>query len=404
MVRNYEIGKIETYKDQVFMRNVPLKVGEKNILGLTKSIANPIDKKTIAYLDMKPENLINEMRLKLTLPLLRGIDNDKDKRIRFFTKHTKFLGKSPHLNIFVIDLTLESYEKLNDEDINYLNYILTYEFNDIYVMPIVKFNGMPGAVEACEEYERFVNKMLESKNEMTPGDGLKIGISIPAGYSGARFDTLMSIYDKEEKRPEFVLMDFGNRKTTDFEFLGNTQRIMQIFKKKGKEAGDEEEYEKFFLYGYNARPFKKTGDDPQLAEDFCLIEMGFNSFGHQYGKRTFMPKELVFLYQPTWKSSRTFLSEDYKYHNLMGEKEKSEWDDWVDLVYGSGTSDSIPQPDNYSRDLVKRYNFVTVNDELSILRQGLIKNDPSLLGERLKNKEIPGAITKSFGKIESDTG
>ena len=400
LVRNYEIGKVTTFRDKVFMRSVPLKVGDKSIPGLTKSIAGPVDSKTISHLETNSKSMINEMRLRLTLPLLRNIDNDEDKRKAFFRNNTKFLEKS-YLNMFVIDLVLEQNERLEKEDINYLNYILTYELNGIYVMPIVRYNGMAGRKESSEEYEKFVRRMLESKNEMTPGDKLRVGISIPAGFPGPYYNGLFSLYEKEEKKSSFVLMDFANRRYTDLGFLGNIKRVMQFFQKKGKEEGEEEDYEEYYLYGFNVKPYKRAGEDIRLAEDMCLIEAGFNSIGHQYGKRMRLPKKLLESFRPTWRSSRTFWPDDYKYHNLEGQEEKSSWDDWVDLVYGNGTSVSIPVPNNKSRVLVKRYNFFSFNRELSALTEGIVKSDETLLKDKFKNKDIPDDITKRFGKLKT---
>jgi len=400
MVHNYEIGKVETYQDEVFMRNVPLKVGDKSIPGFTRSIAGPIDKKTIDQLKLKPENLINEIRLKLTLPLLREIDSNKIKRRKFFSsENAKFLKES-FLNMFVIEFTLEEKEKLEKEDINYLNYILTYELNDLYVMPIVRFNGMPGQTEASKEYDTFVTRMLESKNEMIPGD-LKVGISIPSGYEENSYSNLFSKYANEKKKPDFVLMDFNNRTTIHSDFLGNIPRVIQFFKKEGKEKGEEEQYEKYYLYGFNIKPYRRGSSESKCAaEDVRLILMGFNAFGHQYQKR--MGGDNFANYEPKWKSLRTFWSNDYKYHHLEGGKEKRNWDEWVDLVYGEGTNASIPNPNDKARKLSRRYNFVSLNKEFSELTRGVIKSDADLLKEKFKNKDIPDEITSRFGKPKND--
>lgn len=377
-----------------------MKVGDKSIPGLTKSIAGSVDARTIDQLEAYSQGLINEMRLKLTLPLLREIDNDEDKRLAFFRNNARFLEQL-HLNIFVIDLVLEQNEKLEKEDINYLNYILTYELNDVYVMPIVRYNWAMDKKQSADEYKMFVARMLESKNEMTPGDRLRVGISIPAGFPGPYFRDLFSLYEKEEKKSSFILMDFANRRCTDFGFLGNIQRVMEFFQKKGKEEGEEAEYEEYYLYGFNVKPYKKTGEDLRLAEDMCLVEAGFNSIGHAYGKRMRLPPEVLQKFKPTWKASRTFWPDDYKYHNLEAKKEKSSWNDWVDLVYGNGTSDSIPEPNGRSRVLVRRYNFFSMNRELSDLTEGIVKSDETLLTDKLKNKEIPNDIVKRFGKLKT---
>jgi hypothetical protein len=201
---------------------------------------------------------------------------------------------------------------------------------------------------------------------------------------------LFQLYDEEPTAPGFVSIDFAGTRTTDMRRMGVIPQVIQTF--------DAEDEEKYFLHGLNVRPYKRGAEGHPIAEDVCMIECGFNSFGDIYRKP--VPVNLP---PPDWKTSRVFWSDDYKYHDLSGSREKSRWHGWIDDVYGPGTSEEYMEPNPRLPSRVKRYNFYSLNEELATLSEGVRKSDGALIKERVLKKEIPDEVLTAVKAMRGRT-
>lgn len=383
MVSNYRIEDVHIFDETVFMRNVSLQVGGKKLDQFARALNRRVDMSTLTAANQKFGSNINELYMRLDLQTLRKIDEDPDEQAKFIRAKTKFLERG-QVNMFFLRLLVRVGERLTDDDINYLNMLLLYQLNDVYTIPIIEFEGEFSHQERKEKYDAFVKRILALKNSSVPGQ-LRTAISVPAYYPRKMIGELFDLYRNENKDPSLVVVDFAGMRLTDPKRISVIPQITQVF--------ENEKDEKYFLYGLNVRPYRRGTETP-VAEDFYMVQCGFNSFGDTYRK----PAPIT-LPPPDWNQSKIFWPEDYKYHDLTGTKERAKWHDWIDVVYGSGARSDYAVPNSRMNMCARRYNFYSLNDELSVVSDGVRKSDKNLIRSRVLSKEIPDEMLSAIKTI-----
>lgn len=232
-----------------------------------------IERTTDVRILEKVGKVLNECYIDLTLSKLRELDSDCEAQDRYILSRSKFLDRGM-INILVIKLRLEKGEELVDQDYDYLNNLLTWRRNDIYMMPILDFGESIDRKDRLERYDRFVDRMLQDRFNWINGN-CRIAMSIPDYIPRRMVDALFERYD--DCGPTFVGIDFNNsRMDKPSDKVGTVLNHFRLI-------GEDET----FLYGINAKPYRK-GDDVS-AWDIYLTHGSFNAIGPVHSKPRMVP-------------------------------------------------------------------------------------------------------------------
>lgn len=372
MSRSYKISKTEIIEEPVFMRVAELESPRKSVKSLVRSVDSYTYKKTLEKALSEFDTLINEIYLRMDLETLRRLDDDPEELKRYISRHSRFLLYDDLVNIFFIRLTLNEKDEIEKKDIEYLNGLLLYQLNDIYVMPILEFRGEIDKPKRIEIYNNFVKSLLQEKNTSRPD--LRVAITVPAYYPRRRLDTLFSLFSDENKEPTLVVVDFANQRPTDPSRIGIIPTVNNYFLENG--------VEKYFIYGLNVKPHKKGQFDP-IAEEILLVESGFNAIGAAYKTgevRVIIPPQ-------KWEHlNKLFDRGDYKYHPLSEADRREELHSWMEqyLNFGVDFSEVRSTINRY----VRQYNFYQLNFELSQLSEMVWKGDMDGIKSKVLGKDV----------------
>lgn len=391
MVLSYEVKDVNIYAEKVFMRYARLKVGSRSQETFAKSISPEIDRKVLSRIEKGIGTLINEIYLNLDLQKLREIDNDEDKQDRFIRENTKFLERNC-INVIFIKLIVREGDNLTQGDIEYINDLLLWETNSIYVVPILEFEGDIDKPRRVEIYDQFVKDILDMKERSVPGS-LRVGLSIPSYYPRKKIENLFSLYENENKEPAFICVDFANQRISDRKRIGILPAINRHFL--------DESNEKYFIYGLNVRPYKR-GENIPLAEDLLLVECGFNAFGPVHGKkgvRRFFPARTCWDHYP-----KLFWKMDYLYYPLSDDEKRKQWLTWRSELYDTDIEDDFKKASKGAAITIKRFNHLALNEELKELADGVRSGDSDLINQKLENKRIPDTVARGIMNILNKEG
>jgi len=389
MARSYEIKKVEVVEDPVFLRVVKLSVLDKNIDRFVRSVDRYTYRRTLDQSLSEFDSLINEIYIRIDLDTLRKIDNDPDAQKKFIQNNVHFLDCADLINIFFLKIVIKEKEKLNDQDIEYINSLLLYQLNDIYVVPILEFEGEIDKPTRVLMYNEFVEKLLEAKNTVNPN--LKVGISVPSYYPRRKIDILFSLYGEENKEPTFVAVDFAYQRATDPSRMGILPTINSYFLKDGNYN--------YFIYGFNVKPYKK-GERLPLSEEFMLIESGFNAVGTAYRNTDVR----VVITPRSWDHlNKIFNEDDYRYHPLSEEDKRQHLEEWLQefLKFDVNLNSVRSTVNRY----VRQYNFYTLNEEFAHISKAIWNSELDELTNRLLGKEVTALasdVARRLSKVQKD--
>ncbi len=403
----YRIGKVEEIEEAAFLRVVELKSEKASINKLTRSVDNSLTKGFIenVFLPDLKEGIF-EIFLKLDVNKLREIDNDEIARESFLMRRIfdSFAYSTNLLKMIVVVLVLKpknldknSDEYLNDKDLEYLNYMLMWIYNDIYVMPLIHFeNEVVKDEETGKEkiieipldkrisfYNDFVRRMLEIKNSIAPK--VVTTLTIPSYYKQRELDTLFGIYEMENTYPQLVVVDFGNKRLTSSRIIGRIPKVHKHYREMGEE--------RYFIYGFNVKPHKKGMDAP-LAEDFGSFLTGINAIGppHNLGKPKFPPALTSLDHLP-----KVFETEEYKYLSLSNKRVRTKFGTWAyDML---GVEINFKNPKKISSSTIRKYNAYSINNEASLISEFVVKGETDIIREKLTEKPLLDEVNPLLGRI-----
>ena len=292
MVNNYKISNVSTISDHnnSVPRNVTLSVGSRSLDHISKCTERTTDLRTIEHTG--DSKVLNECYIDLTLSKLRELDSNRNAQDQYILSRSKFLNKNL-INVLMIKLRLEGNEVLNELDYEYLNSLLSWSRNDIYIMPLLEFEDRK-RTDMVSSYDEFVKKMLEEKNSWIDNN-IKIGISIPHMYPRRNIGGLFELFSDVD--PTFVAVDFNNSRMDRPSDVTGT--ILKHF--------DQNNEENTFLYGVNVKPYKR-GAENTSAWDIYMVHGAFNAIGPTHSK----PRSIVL--PADWnKMGRMFDSDSVEY-------------------------------------------------------------------------------------------
>ena len=336
-----------------------LRVGSRSLDRITKCTERTTDLRTID--SVEDQKVLNECYIDLSLTKLRELDSNRSAQDQYIYSRSKFLDKRM-INVLMVKLRLEGNDVLNDQDYEYLNALLSWKSNDIFVMPILEFDDKK-RTDMVSIYDDFVRRMLEEKDSWT--SNINVGVSIPQMYPRRSIENLFGIYADED--PTFIAVDFNNSRMDRPSDVTGT--ILRHFQKLHEE--------KIYLYGVNVKPYKR-GAENTSAWDIYMVHGSFNAIGPTHSK----PRAMNF--QGDWNTmGRIFDSESVEYRTIDSDHRdvfigwmKNSYNLDVDIEFGKNKRSLYPY--------LKRYNFQYANGVLSDFSSAISKNDLDYVNEMIK--------------------
>ena len=384
MVQKYEITDVSMINEYSVSlpRNVTLKVGNRSLNHISKCTERTTDVRTIDSIIGK--NVLNECYIDLSLTKLRELDSNRAAQDQYIYSRSKFLDRGM-INVLMIKLRLEGNDVLNDLDYGYLNSLLSWKSNDIYVMPILEFDDRK-RTDMVAIYDNFVKRMLEEKKQWTKN--INIGMSIPQMYPRRNIESLFELYSDE--RPTFVAVDFNNSRMDRPSDVTGT--ILRHFEK--------EKEENTFLYGVNVKPYKR-GAENTSAWDIYMVHGSFNAIGptHSKPRAVSLPGD--------WSNmGRIFDSNTIEYRTIDS-NHRDNFIDWMKRSYDLDIDSDFKKNQKSMYPYLKRYNFQYTNDVLSDFSSAISKNDTdyikdmiNVMPEEMKTVNIMEARKKRTRRSE----
>ena len=174
MVTNYSISDVAIDEGEAFLRVVRLSAGAHSFDGLSLSSSPAFT----SHSDVPDVRTMNEGYLVMNLSKLREIDGDGDAHDRY-VRH-RFRGlEGNQVNLCLVNLIVNHGEKVERPDVEYLNDLLLWPQNDVYVPPTLTFGDGIGSAERMDIYDSFVERILETKRATIPGN-LRVACLIPS--------------------------------------------------------------------------------------------------------------------------------------------------------------------------------------------------------------------------------
>ena len=389
MAGNYEINKVNLVEEYGLLRVPEIKVEGSTIVNLSRAVSKKLPNSFITNVYLNSvKSTFYEVFMRIDLDRLRNIDSDSDARQAFidsrFPPNIAADGayRTRLIPLIILVLDIKVGDKLLDTDIDYINDILTWVSNKIYVTPILRFADGINRTDRLKFYEDFLKRLLISKKTLP--SGIRASASVPTLYPPSKIPEILEKYSGENKPPSFVVIDFDRNRMTSSRMIGATNGVRRYFR---KEEGEEPKYA---LYAFNVKPYKK-GAEASMAEDIGCYLSGISIIGDSY---RMSPVNKIYI-PPALKLSdlpKIFDAESYKYDKLNKDDLVSSFNNW----YEDLTDKKIGPPYNKYSPYVYRFNVQKTSDELNKLSTMVIKGEKDSIKKKLNGKEIVDALR---GKI-----
>jgi hypothetical protein len=385
MAGNYEISKVNLNEEYALLRVPEIQVEGSKVVNLSRAVSKKLPHSFITNVYLNSvQSTFYEVFMRIDLVRLRNIDSDPDARQAFIDSRFPpnvaadgaYRTRLIPLIILVVDINVG--DKLLDSDIDYINDILTWVSNKIYVTPILRFADEISRSDRIKFYEDFLKRLLVSKTTLP--SGIRAAASIPTLYPPTKIPEVLEKYSGENKSPSFVVIDFDRNRMTSSRMIGATNGVRRYFR---KEEGEEPKYA---LYAFNVKPYKK-GTEASLAEDMGCYLSGISILGDSY---RMSPANKIFI-PPALKLSdlpKIFDAESYKYDKLNTDDLIGSFSKW----YEDLTSKTLSPPYSKYSPYIYRFNVQKTSDELTNLSKMVLRGEEDSLKKKLNNKEIVGAL------------
>ena len=349
--------------------------GFKEVDLLCKCTERTTDTKTLGHTG---EKILNECYIDLTLDKLRELDDDRYAQDRYIMQRSRFLDRGM-VYALVIKLRMPYGSEMEKADYDYLCSLLTWSRNDIFIMPILEFEGTADRKIMPSRYNSFTEKMLELKDSWTANADAAMGV--PHYYSRRRIDDLFGIYERKGEDPRFVAVDYNNGRMDKPGATAGT--IIKHF----KEGGIDDT----FLYAVHVRPYRKaarTAEDIagiSDAWDMYMVNYMFNAVGPTHSRPHSVRVELG------WSNmGRLFDESRIKYLRLNRKDDRAPFCEWIEDRYGIVLDDDpMKNPSVYQ--YLRRYNFEKTNAALAETSEAIRKNDTDEIREFIA-KSMPDEV------------
>ena len=385
MAGNYEISKVNFNEEYALLRVPEIQVEGSKVLNLSRAVSKKLPNSFITNVYLNSiQSTFYEVFMRIDLVRLRGIDSDPDARQAFidsrFPPNIAADGayKARLIPIIILVVDINVGDKLLDTDIDYINDILTWVSNKIYVTPILRFADKIDRSNRIKFYEDFVKRLLISKKTLP--SGIRAAASVPTLYPPTKIPEVLEKYDGENKSPSFVVIDFDRNRMTSSRMIGATNGVRRYFR---KIDGEEPKYA---VYAFNVKPYKK-GIEASLAEDMGCYLSGISVIGDSY---RMSPANKIYIPPASNLSDlpKIFDVDSYKYDRLNTDNLIGNFRNW----YANLTSKTLGAPYSKYSPYVYRFNVQRTSEELTNLSKMVIKGETNSLKEKLSKKEIAGVL------------
>jgi hypothetical protein len=373
MANNYTVSDVSIDDSEAFLRVATLASGGSAYNGLSVSL----DRRFTGKSEAPGVSAMNEVYLPLDTTTIEAVDGDTDRQEAYLRAHSRLVDGN-RVNVVLVNYLLGPGEKPVAKNLAYLNDLLLWSRNHVYVPPTLTFDKSDKRPpeDRVETYNSFVSGMIDLKNRTVPGT-LRAGIMIPRFYPRRSLQDLAALYGDEDKAPAFVAIDFANSKLA-------TPSIEQKVTFAHRQFRDEKE-ERYFVYGMRVRPRRK-GPTPGCAEDMTALMSGLNAVGRPHRDT---PMNMV-LPPFSWDSMITFHPNHYDYDRLLREKSmRDAFEKYLADQYAE-----VPDFSKPARPEDKHYgghatNFArrTVNIEGAAIAQEVRDADTKAIKHRLEGKD-----------------
>ena len=385
MAGNYEISKVNLNEEYALLRVPEIQVEGSKVVNLSRAVSKKLPNSFITnvYLN-NVKSTFYEVFMRIDLARLRNIDSDPDARQAFidsrFPPNIAANGayRSRLIPLIILVVEINVGDRLLESDIDYINDIITWVSNKIYVTPILRFADEINRSDRIKFYEDFIKRLLISKKTLP--SGIRAAASVPTLYPPTKIPEVLERYKDENKSPSFVVIDFDRNRMTSSRMIGATNGVRRYFR---REEGEEPKYA---IYAFNVKPYKK-GIEASLAEDIGCYLSGISVIGDSY---KLSPVNKLFI-PPAVKLSdlpKIFDTESYMYERLSTDNLVGRFSNW----YASLTDKTINAPYSKYSPYIYRFNIEKTATELTKLSKMVVNGEIESLKEKLKNKEIVSAL------------
>ncbi|WP_400236449.1 hypothetical protein [Methanomethylophilus alvi] len=377
MVAKYRIMDVTTVEgspNYSAPRNVTLEANGHRLEHLSKCTERTTDIQTLKK--TSDGKVLNECYIDLSLNKLRELDSDRYAQDQYILSRSKFLDRNL-INVLMVKLRIEGDQTLCDDDYEYLNSLLSWSRNDIYVMPLLEFDDKK-RTDRVEIYDDFVKRMLLEKKSWI-SDSINIGMSIPQIYPRRNISDLFRLYSDEN--PTFVAVDFNNsRMDKPSDITGTLLKHFITMKE-----------EKFFMYGVNVKPYKR-GAENTSAWDIYMVHGAFNAIGPTHSK----PRAMVL--PGDWNNiGRIFDSETVEY-KVIDDQHRDMFIEWMSDNYEISLDKDFKRNGKSLYPYLKRYNFQSTNGVLGEFSRAIRESDEDYV--RKMQDAVPDEM-KSINLMEN---
>lgn len=379
MAGNYRIQHVDLNDDFSQLRVPTLDTETGSLKIMTRAVTYRDTQKFVnsVYVPHVGET-IYEAFLRIDLQTLRHIDSDPKKQEVFINKRLppniadQLFSKITPMVFILIDVKVG--DTITDGDIEYINHLLMWSANRLYVVPILNFEDIYQLEDRRTIYMDFVKRLLEQKNRVAPN--MRVVATVPAFFQRNRVNDIFPLFANENKMPEAVVVDFGKQRITSTKMIGIIESVHSFFK--------DEKHENYMLYGFNVKPHKKGADNP-IAEDLGCYLKGISAIGGNYrlglNTRIFVPPIVE------WKQLPKLIDESvYRYVPLTDKNVRKKLVEWI-VENIDGSIGDLTLSNNLSSKISK-YNIDKVGIEVKDLSVMVKEGELSSLNKRLQNKEV----------------
>ena len=334
------------------VKNVTLKAGSSvSLSNMSRCMDRSTDKRTMEM----SGKILNECYVPMTLDKLRELDGDKDAQDSYIMSRSKFLD-SGNINVLSMHLILNPEDKLNEMDYDYINNLLSWSRNDIYLLPTIEYNGEIDSAMKCNRYDEFVKRLLYDKSSWCSANA---GMMIPSYYPRRKLDDLFGLYEDED--PLFIAVDFDNKR------MDNPSQTVSTLVKRFKDREDGA-----FMYAVNLKPYKK-GHIDESAWDVYAVHGTFNAIGPTHPK----PKKVVL--PNDWSSAGRVFSIDEISYPVLDDEHREGFFEWTEENYGFRFEDDYSKNTSSVYNHLKRFNYNKLNILLQELSKAIDQDDEDFI-------------------------
>jgi hypothetical protein len=391
MAGKYKIKKITSSEDYARLRVPEIEIEGSTINSLSRAISKKLPQKFLNNIYFKDiEKTYYEVFARLDLQTLRGIDSNDEHKQNFIDSRfpaniaAENLVNGNLVPIIFLVLDIRVGDKISDADVHYMNDILTWPSNKIYVSPLLIFEDAISYEDREKFYKDLIKRLLEDKNTLSAQ--IRAGVAIPGFYRRTKVSEILTLFDKENESPSFVVLDFERNRITSSKMIGALNGIDRFFSsKEGKEP-------KYAIYAFNPKPYKR-GIDPAPAEDMGCFISGISAIGDTYrlnqNSKIFVPPAGSMADLP-----KVFNSNTYTYQKLEKDMKKN-FGNFYQRVTSASISDKPPFSKYYP--YTYRFNVYYLSSEANHISAMLKKGENNELKKRIESKSIT-EITKDLMK------